>query len=258
MRLARTGGRIALEHFEEVQASWKPDGSMVTAADLAIEARLRQEIEEAFPGDGVLGEENGMPRGGRLAARHVWIVDPIDGTNNFGRGMPGFSISIGVFRDGLPHCGAVYDPLTEQLFAGVVGGGAWANGRPLRLAASPPSPRSLFSIRSPYDGEVPGFVQRWLCTYRLRRFGSTALQLCYVALGALAFVHDQRASLWDIAGAAPIVLEAGGMLTSAAGRELFPIDPGHYTGEPIAFLAGDAESHRAALSDVAGAARPAS
>jgi len=112
------------------------------------------------------------------------------------------------------------------------------------------SSRSLFSIRSPFAGEAPGYVREWLTRYRLRRFGSTALQLCYVAAGALAFVHDHHASLWDIAGAAAVVGEAGGVLTAADGGTLFPIDPHTYGGEPITFLAGDPTGHRGSLDDI--------
>src|SRR5262249_42701822 len=142
-----------------------------------------------------------------------------------GRGMPGFSVSIGVLDAGRPSAGAVYDPLADQLFAGLVGRGAWLDGRRLRLEPDMLSGRSLCSIRSPFVGRVPPFVQQWLWRYRLRRPGSTALTLCYVALGALAFAHDHRASLWDIAGAAPVLMEAGAVITNPDGGDLFPIHP---------------------------------
>jgi len=116
--------------------------------------------------------------------------------------------------------------------------------------------RSLFSIRAPFEGTVPAYVEGWLGRYRLRRLGSTALQLCYVAAGALAFVHDHRASLWDVAAAAPIVTEAGGRMTTPEGAALFPIDPHGYTGQPIGFLAGDPIGHRMSLADIAAARAP--
>ena len=257
-RLARLGGQIALDHWTRAEVSWKSDDSMVTDADLAIQACLDREIAVAFPDDGVLGEENGASAPRRLEATYVWVVDPIDGTNNFGRGIPGFSISVGVLRHGRPFCGAVYDPLGGQLWSALVGHGAWVNERPLRLEPAPLSPRSLFCVRTPYRDGPPDFVQRWLSRYRLRRVGSTALHLCYAAAGALAFVHDQRATLWDIAGAAPVVIEAGGVLTGERGAPLFPLDPDGYQGEPIALLAGDPLAHDQALRDllaVGGAAR---
>jgi myo-inositol-1(or 4)-monophosphatase len=249
-RLARAGGRIALEHWTRAQVSWKADDSMVTDADLAVQIHLDQEIIAAFPDDGALGEENGASAPRRLESTYVWIVDPIDGTNNFGRGMPGFSVSVGVLRYGRPFCGAVYDPLSDQLFTGLAGCGAWLNEHPLRLEPSALSARSLFCVRTPFRDGPPDFTRRWLSRYRLRRVGSTALHLCYVATGALAFVHDQRASLWDIAGAASVIIEAGGLLTAEQGSPIFPVDPDGYHGEPIALLAGDPLAHDRALRDV--------
>jgi myo-inositol-1(or 4)-monophosphatase len=249
-RLARLGGQIALEHWTRAAVSWKPDDSMVTDADVAIQACLDAELTAAFPDDGVLAEESGTAPPRRLEAPHVWVVDPIDGTNSFGRGLPGFSVSVGVLRYGRPFCGAVYDPVADQLFTGLVGHGAWLGDRPLRVSPAPRTGRSLFCARTPYRGGVPSFAEGWLGRYRLRRVGSTALHLCYVATGALAFVHDQRASLWDIAGAAPVVIEAGGVLTGERGSPLFPLDPDVYHGEPIAFLAGDPLAHDESLREI--------
>jgi len=255
-RLAHVGGKMALERFESAQVNWKRDDSMITNADLEIQAWLADEIESAFPEDGILGEEGLTPGPRRLDATYVWVLDPLDGTNNFGRGIPGFSVSVGVLRAGRPLAGAVYDPLADQLFRAAEGKGAWCNERELRLEPAGLGPRSLFTVRAPFRDGVPPWVEGWMQRYRLRRVGSTALHLCYVALGALAIVHDHAASLWDIAGAAPIVLEAGGRLTTAAGDELFPIQADTYRGEPIDFLAADPLAHETALRDM-GAAQAA-
>ena len=255
-RLAHVGGKMALERFESAQVDWKRDDSMITNADLEIQAWLADEIESAFPEDGILGEEGLTPGPRRLDATYVWVLDPLDGTNNFGRGIPGFSVSVGVLRAGRPLAGAVYDPLADQLFRAAEGKGAWCNERELRIEPAGLGPRSLFTVRAPFRDGVPPWVEGWMQRYRLRRVGSTALHLCYVALGALAIVHDHAASLWDIAGAAPIVLEAGGRLTTAAGDELFPIQADTYRGEPIDFLAADPLAHETALRDM-GAAQAA-
>ena len=245
--LAQLAGKMALERFESAQIAWKGDDSMVTDADIEIQAWLDEQIGGAFPEDGLLGEE-GLPGGPRqLDADHVWVIDPVDGTNNFGRGMPGFCVSIGILRDGMPFAGAVYDPVADQLFTAWTGGGAWLNQSRLQLEPTPLSGRSLFSIPSPYDGTVPDLTCRWLTRYRLRRFGSTALQLCYVALGCLPFVHDHGASLWDIAGAAPVIVEAGGVITAPGGGPIFPVRANTYAGEPLAFLAGDPLAHEQSL-----------
>jgi len=247
--LALRAGRVLMGYFERARVAWKDDDSMVTDADLAVEDLLTREIRAAFPDDTVLGEERRADPPPSLDG-YLWLIDPVDGTNNFGRGIPGFSVSIGVLCDGRPLTGVVYDPLTRQLFSACVGDGAWLNGRPLRIEAAALGPRSLFSIRTPYPGTVPPYVARWLGRYRLRRPGSTALALCYVAAGALAFIHDHRASLWDLAGAAPVLLEAGGTLTDPTGHDLFPPSADALRGAPLAFLAGDPIAHLESLADI--------
>jgi myo-inositol-1(or 4)-monophosphatase len=247
-RLAMLGGRMALERFGQIDASWKADGSMLTRADLDIQAAIAGEIRRAFPGDGVLGEE-GLAGGPRDAA-HRWILDPIDGTNNFGRGLPGFSVSVGVLRDGQPVAGAVYDPMVDWLFSAAEGQGARLNGRRVGLRPSALSRYSLFTFRSPCEGGVREPVRRWLERYRLRRFGSTALHLCYVALGAVAFVHDHGAAVWDVAGAAAVLLEAGGALARPDGRPLFPLGPAELAGGPFTFVAGNPVALRQVLDDL--------
>jgi myo-inositol-1(or 4)-monophosphatase len=251
--LAVRGGRMALEYFHRAQISWKPDGSVVTDADLAIQEHLAMEIARSFPDDAVVGEEGQPAADGRSHALYSWVIDPVDGTNNFGRGLPGFAVSIGVLRNRQPFAGAVYDPITRWLFTACAGRGAWLNERALRTRPATLSRSSLLSIRTPLEEGIPPFVDEWLRRYRVRRFGSTALHLCYVALGALDLVHDHRASLWDIAGAAPILLEAGGVLTTIEGAPLFPATTAHLRGAPIAFLAGNPASHAQAVSDVVAA-----
>src|SRR5262249_47246677 len=209
-QIARLAGKIALDYFERAEVTWKSDDSMVTEADVAIQGWLEDEIARAFPGDGILGEEGLSRKPLRPGSRFVWVLDPVDGPNNFGRGIPAFATPAGALREGSPSGGALYDPVASQLFTASSGYGAWLNGRRLRVEDAVLGPRSLFSIRAPFSGDVPRYVQRWLGLHRLRRFGSTALQLCYVATGALAFVHDHRTCLWAIAGAAVVVSAAGG------------------------------------------------
>lgn len=249
-RLALLGGRIALERARLREIHWKEDGSMVTDADVAIQQYISAKIRQEFPQDGILGEEGPEPATWPPETRDWWVLDPLDGTANFGLGIPGFSISVGILRDGESWAGAVYDPTADWLYLACTGHGAWLNGHRLHLHPQPLSSRSFVAIRTPYEGEIPSFVTRWLRRYRLRRFGSTALQLCYAASGGLALIHDQRAFLWDVAGAAAVLLEAGGVLTTPEGNPFFPVRVSTYAGEPIAFLAGDPLCHPVALADV--------
>jgi Inositol monophosphatase family len=148
-------------------------------------------------------------------------VGPVDGLGDFGRGLPGFTISIGVLRDRMPFAGAVYDPVARWLFTASAGRGAWVNDRPLHVVAASLSRSSLVAIGSPTEAGMPPVVEEWLRRYRLRRVGSTALHLCYVALGALDLVHDHRTSLREVAGAAAVVLEAEGSSRSPTAVRCF-------------------------------------
>jgi myo-inositol-1(or 4)-monophosphatase len=255
--LTRRAGGFVLDRFGRATVDFKPDDSMVTDVDAAVQASLTRALALAFPGDLVLGEEGLDRRAGRPTAPYVWVIDPIDGTNNFGRGMPGFSVSVAVLREGEVAGGAVYDPLAHQLFNAWRRHGAWLDDRPLRVVPAALDGRSLFSIRTPLAGGVPDAVDGWLRRYRLRRVGSTALQLCYVALGAIAFVYDHRASLWDIAGATAVILEAGGHVTAPDGAPLFPVGDEVWSGAPLAVLAGVPGAYGSALSDLALAAHVA-
>ena len=246
--LALLGGRLALERFHRTHVSVTIDDPLVTDADVTIQDALGREIARLFPTDGLVGEEG--PIAERRPARYAWVLDPIDGTHNFVRGMPGFAVSVGVLRDRMPFAGAVYDPIARWLFTACVGRGAWLNDRPLRVRAAASAAGAVFAIRSPYAAGVPEFVESWLRRHRLRRFGSTALQLCYIALGGLDFVHDDRASLWDIAGAAPVLLEAGGVLTTDDGAPVFPITATLAGGEPVSLLAGQPAAHAEAVRHV--------
>ena len=253
--LTRRAGGLVLDQFGRADVEFKADDSMVTNIDVAVQAWLERRIAQAFPSDLVLGEEGFDATTVRPGAPYTWVIDPIDGTNNYGRGMPGFSVSVGVVRDGMVVGGAVYDPLAGQLFTAWTGRGAWLNDRRLRVPSTTLDARSMFAIRAPFPDGVPPAVTEWLGRYRLRRSGSTALQLCYVALGALAFMYDHKTSLWDIAGAAAVLLEAGGQLTAADGAPVFPIDAAVLGGAPLAILAGLPGTHERVLRDLGLASR---
>ena len=245
--LAVLGGRLALERFHLAQ-SVRGARTAADDSDLAIHDTLGLEIARLFPGDGLLGDDEPVLDDGSRAPRYAWVLGPLDDTGNFARGMPGFTVSVGVLRDRMPFAGAVYDPVARWLFTGCVGRGAWLNDRPLRAHGDAPSGTALFAARTPWATGVPEYVESWLRRYGVRRFGSTALHLCYVALGGLDFVHDDRASLRDVAGAAPVLLEAGGVLTYETGAPLFPMTQAGATLRAI--LGGHPRDHADALCDL--------
>jgi len=244
--LAMRGGRTALERFHRARPPSTAEDLLTAGAGLEIRERLAAEIAAAFPDDAVVGTER-LPAGRRSPGRYAWVVAPFHEAGNFGGGLPAFCVSIGVLLDGLPFVGAVYDPVARWLFTACAGRGAWLNERPLHARPSTLSRRSLVAVGSPNEPGVPPESEDWLRRYRLREFGSTALHLCYVAMGVLDLMHDHGTSVGEIAGAAAVVLEAGGVVTLADGAPVFPALPASLAGAPIAVLAGNRTSHHQAL-----------
>jgi myo-inositol-1(or 4)-monophosphatase len=257
--LARQAGQEALARRASAAVDWKTLGERVTDADVALQSWILQEVATLFPEDGVIAEEAGRACG--TDREFVWIVDPLDGTNNYALGIPCFAVSVGIFRRGLPYAGAIHDPNTGLTCQALHGHGAFAHDRRLWLKAEPLRSSSNVSIGVPVDPDLEPVVARWLRRYKIRGFGSVALHLAYAALGAIDLVLDHRARLWDIAAGAVVLLEAGGVISDPRGQPLFPFDLGAYRGEPICFLAGNPLGHQAAVVEcrdalaVSGAAR---
>jgi myo-inositol-1(or 4)-monophosphatase len=244
--LARLGGRHALAGRAGARVAWKGPGERVTDVDIAIESRLVGNIRAGFPEDGIVAEE-------RLAAdpgdrEFVWVLDPLDGTNNYALDIPCYAVSIGILKSGLPYAGVVHDPNTGFTCWARRGYGAFCGERRLRLESRRLSVASNIAPRVPLDGRLAPLIVDWLSRFKFRGFGSVALHLAYAAIGALDLVLDHKATLWDIAGGATVLLEAGGCLTDPGGQPLFPVDPAAYRGAPVPFLAGNPAAHAEALA----------
>lgn len=243
-QLALAGGRMTLDRVDAARGGGDKDHSVVAGAS-ALQAMLEMGIARAFPDDSIVTAEDqltgGFPRG-----RYTWMVVDAGGRDDLESRLPGCSVSVGVLRDRIPFAGAVYDPVTRRLFTACVGRGAWLNDRPLYAGHSRVPARPFLAV----DAFVNRGVRPWRGVDGRYRFGSTALRLCYVALGGLDLVREVRVSLMDIAGAAPIVTEAGGMLTSEAGAPLFPEWPASALSAPVAILAGSPVSHERALREL--------
>ncbi|MBI5830887.1 MAG: inositol monophosphatase [Armatimonadetes bacterium] len=215
--IARRAGAIALRYYRgdvaDMQAERKSDSSWVTCADRAVEQAVRDELERAFPHDSQLGEE--MGRRGMLDAKRVWVIDPIDGTTNFVHRMPIWCIAIGLMEAGEPVLGVLYQPVTNEMFKGAVGLGAWLNGEPLRV----------WDDRTPWQRTdpiafSPHLMQaklRFPAAIRPRCLGSAQMHFAMVASGACRGGMWQGDYLWDIVAGAALVLAAGGRITNLAG-----------------------------------------
>jgi myo-inositol-1(or 4)-monophosphatase len=246
LALARHGGRHAVAACTGALIAWKGPGDRVTDVDVAIESRMVEQIRAGFPDDGIVAEEGLAADPGHR--EFVWAVDPLDGTNNYALGIPCYAVSIGILRAGWPHAGVVHDPNSGFTGWAWVGHGAFAGQRPLVLKSRLLSAASNVSARVPLDPALAPVVGGWLQRYKLRGFGSVALHLAYAAMGALDVVLDHKATLWDVAGGAALLLEAGGVITDPRGRAFFPSDPAAYRGAAMPILAGNRSAHAEALS----------
>ena len=207
--------------IENLQVSKKGPADFVTTADKKAEEVLVAGVTKARPRFGFLLEEGGKIEGADTSNR--WIIDPLDGTTNFLHGIPHFSISIALERDGEPVAGVIYEPITEQMFWAEKGQGAYLNGRRIRVSARRRLEESLFATGIPFAGKQDH--DRFLSQLKavmavsagVRRFGSAALDLAYVAAGRYEGFWEFGLHPWDIAAGIVLVREAGGFVTDIGG-----------------------------------------
>jgi myo-inositol-1(or 4)-monophosphatase len=206
---------------EQLQVSVKGPGDFVSTADLKAERTLRTELTRARPGYGLLFEEAGAAPGSD--PRHRWIVDPLDGTTNFLHGIPHFSISIALERDGDIVAGVVYEPTRDEMFAAEKGLGAYVNDRRLRVSARRQLSESVIGTGMPFGARAgrTGYLETLEAIMRatsgVRRMGSAALDLAYVAAGRYDGFWEFGLAPWDIAAGILLIREAGGYVSDMAG-----------------------------------------
>lgn len=252
--LAQRGGEAAMRLFRRVGYQHKEADERVTEADHAVQRLIHDGVRAAFPGDGFIGEEaeDVAIFKERPDAEFCWIVDPIDGTNNFTIGLPFFCVSIGVFRRGEPHIGVVHDPCRGETYHARIGGGAFRDGEPIRVIADPLGPNTHFGLPSLIEPPLPAYAIGWFERHKCRDLGAIALQMAYVAAGCLHWTVGFRSKLWDIAAAAALVVEAGGRITALDGSPLFPSDLTAEAGRNIPVLASNGSAHHTLLAQIAG------
>lgn len=226
-----------LPRFADVTREIKGDGSVVTAADRAVQDRLESELKRHWPEFGLLGEEmSEAEQSARLAepGKGLWIVDPLDGTSNFAAGIPFYSISVALMINGKVVLGVVYDPARDECFSAVRGGSACLNGQPLRGL---PAPASLQRCIATVDFKrIPtSLVLRLMHSppYSSQRsFGSVALDWCWAAAGRFQVYLHGRQKVWDYAAGHLIMEEMGGLSCGLDGEPVF-----RASGEPRSALA---------------------
>ena len=217
---AREVGKIHLSYFRGTNLGIETKSNIydvVTRADKQGEAFLLEQIQKFFPDHAVLGEESGAHAG---TGDYLWVIDPLDGTNNFSQGLPVFTVSIGLQYKGEAVLGVVYAPYFDELYTAVKGGGAYLNGKSLRVSAKSALAESVLGTGFPYDKDVnpdnnAGNLVSILPSLRgIRRMGSAAYDLACVAAGFLDGYWELALHPWDICAGALLVEEAGGIVRS--------------------------------------------
>jgi myo-inositol-1(or 4)-monophosphatase len=245
MDLARSAGALVLHHYGKVRRLIKRGEEAVTEADRASQRLIVAGLRTRFPTDGIVGEESDA--GDAITfetsdpSGRNWVIDPIDGTNNFLAGLGAFAVCIGLLEAGMPTLGVVYDVTRDVMHSAAKGQGAWIGKNRMKAAQDPLSDFSMLMLTSNLvdaTGRCPAFVLRWLSqtNWKIRILGSAALEAMQVAAGVAHGAVTINGKLWDIAAPAAIVLEAGGVITDLRGGDIFPFDLKGYGGAKVPFL----------------------
>ena len=250
---ARAGGAIARQSFGKPAAvRLKPDRSEVSEVDEAAQRAVIDCIHAQRPDDGFLAEETLVEPEGRRRPppendRVCWVIDPLDGTRNYIRGIPLYTCSVGAMLHGFPIAGAIYMPPHDRLFSASRAEGFFEDGRPIaRRSRSPApgrSPKPIVAIPSSFSGDTEkALLNAWLGRVVVRNLGVASLHLALVAAGPFDAALMSDARLWDIAAGAVLIDVIGGTMTTLAGQPMFPLDVAEYRGEALpGVVARDAE-----------------
>jgi len=238
--LARQAGVILRSGFgSSQQVVRKGTIDLVTEMDRRTEAFILKAIQSRYPEHGILAEESGKHG---QSSRQIWYVDPLDGTVNYAHGIPIFSVSIAYEECGELKLGTVYDPMQDECFSAERGRGAWLNGHRLQVSGTIDLAGSLLTTGFPYDvwsaseNNLDFYARFSLSTQGVRRLGSAALDLCYVAAGRFDAYWELKIHPWDIAAGALIAQEAGAVVTDVKGG----VD---YLSESTSILAANPQIH---------------
>jgi myo-inositol-1(or 4)-monophosphatase len=227
--LAREAGAILRAGYnKEHQVNYKGVIDLVTEVDHQSEAFLLGEVKRNYADHHIFAEESGIIIG---SDQHIWYIDPLDGTVNYAHHIPIFCVSIGYASQGVLQLGAVYDPMRDELFSAERGKGASLNGEALHVSSASELQKSLLVTGFPYNAwnteqdNFANFVHFAKLTQGVRRLGSAALDLCYVAAGRFDGFWELSLNPWDVAAGGLICLEAGARITNVSGQPDFLSSP---------------------------------
>jgi myo-inositol-1(or 4)-monophosphatase len=227
-KAARAGGDVLRQWLGRFSVREKGPSDLVTEADLAAQEAVASILLAAFPDHGFVGEEGG--RRDNLESPFRWYVDPLDGTTNYVHRIPHYCTSIALEHAGELIAAAVYDPVLDECYTAAAGEGAWLNGQPMRTSAATDLSQAIVAVGFP--ARVPrgsfyitDFSEVLVRTRGVRRTGSAALNLCYVACGRFDAYWAKETNAWDVAAGALLVRAAGGIVTALDGSKFHAADP---------------------------------
>lgn len=207
--------------FGRAESRWKADGTRVTAVDIAISEGIFRELGAQFPADQYFSEElANCETPIAVTAEYSWVLDPVDGTNNFALGIAHCAISLALCHRGQPVYGVVYDLSRRTLMHGGPGFGMFDGERSGRVNVAPPTKETLIGFHSPFDKTLTPLASGIISQFKIRGLGSATLHLAYVAAGLLDGCVDYNVKIWDLAAAIPLVQAAGGEVRFLNGEQL--------------------------------------
>jgi myo-inositol-1(or 4)-monophosphatase len=250
--LARSAGALVLSHYGKVDRLLKRNDEAVTDADRASQRLIVTGLRKRFPGDGIIGEENDT--GDAITfdvsnpAGRNWVIDPIDGTNNFIAGLGIFAVCIGLLEAGKPVLGVVYDVTRDHLYAAAAGQGAWLGTQRLSVLKTPLGDKTMLMLTSNLvgaDGKAPPYARRWLdqTNWKIRMLGAACVEAMHVAAGVAHGAVTLNGKLWDIAASAAVAIEAGAIVTDPRGNAIFPFDLEGYRGGKVPYVMAGPAAH---------------
>jgi myo-inositol-1(or 4)-monophosphatase len=221
LRAVRAQIELLHREFGRAESRWKSDGTRVTAVDIAISEGIFRELGAQFPGDQFFSEElancdQPIP----VTAQFSWVLDPVDGTNNFALGIPHCAIALALCERGEPVYGVVYDLSRRVLMHGGPGFGVHDGERTTRVSTAPVTKETLIGFHSPFDKTLTPLASGIISHFKIRGLGSATLHLAYVAAGLLDGCVDYNVKIWDLAAAIPLVRAGGGEIRFLNGEQL--------------------------------------
>jgi myo-inositol-1(or 4)-monophosphatase len=264
VQIAREAGKLALGFYGKVDRLTKTHAmttaEAVTEADRATQRHIVKALRRHYPTDNLIGEESDS--GESITAEiadpmgRTWVIDPIDGTNNFISGVGVWCVCVGLMEHGVPVLGVVYDVTRDAMYSAAKGEGAWLDDKPIAALTSPLSDASVLMLTSNLlnkQGRAPAWACEWIgqTAWKIRIFGSAAVEAVQVAAGVAHGAVTVNGKLWDCVAPAALVLEAGGTITDLSGRNIFPYDLKNYTGAKVPYLAAGAKARDELLAFIA-------